>query len=333
MTDLALSLGCWDYDRCRPVLDGRVAIDGVELAPNVLYPTEIFARAFTEAPFDISELSASSYVYQTSSGDCPYVAIPVFVSRAFRHGGIYVRADSGIKEPKDLEGRAVGVPEYQMTMALWARGILADEYGVDFRKLKYRTAGTNEPGRKERLPLALPDHMDVAALPETESLNGAMLAGRLDAMISPMPPTAFTEGDPRVRRLFADPVAEERAYFRRTGLFPIMHLIGVRKTLLAERPGLGAAVHRAFVEARRLAMDELARTATASANRLHLPWLAAEWETTRALMGDDYWPYGVAENRRDLEALCRYSSAQYLSGRQLDVEELFDPETLELSGT
>ncbi len=327
-----LSLACWNYDRCEPLIDGRVAIDGVQLQPNVMYPTEIFGRAFTEASFDICELSASSYVMQVAQGQCEYAAIPVFVSRAFRHGGFYVRADAGISSPKDLEGRVIGVPEYQMTMALWARGILQDDYGVDCRTFKTRTGGTNKAGRKERLPLVLPDDMDVRPIDDAETLNDLMLAGVLDAMISPMTPQAFTDGDSRIRRLFADPAAEERAYFQRAGLFPIMHVIGIRRRLLEANPELAVDVFKAFVAARRIAMDRLEETATASANRLHLPWVTAEWEATRALMGNDYWPYGVAENVADLEALCRYSYEQHLAPRRLDVRELFVPATVDLPG-
>ncbi len=327
-----LSLACWNYDRCEPLIDGQVTIDGVQLQSNVIYPTKIFASAFTEAPFDICELSASSYVMQLSQGQCEYVAIPVFVSRAFRHSGFYVRADSGIITPKDLEGRLIGVPEYQMTMALWARGILQDDYGVDCHTFKTRTGGTNKAGRRERLPLVLPDHMDVRPIGDAENLNDLILAGALDALISPMTPQAFTEGDPRLRRLFADPAAEERAYFRRAGLFPIMHVIGIRRQLVDANPELAVDVFKAFVAARRIAMDHLEETATASANRLHLPWVAAEWEATRALMGNDYWPYGLAENVADLEALCRYSHEQHLSPRCLDARELFVPATLDLPG-
>ena len=327
-----LSLACWNYDRCEPLIDGRVAIDGVQLQPNVIYPTKIFARAFTESSFDICELSASSYVMQVAQGQCEYAAIPVFVSRAFRHGGFYVRADAGIASPKDLEGRVIGVPEYQMTMALWARGILQDDYGVDCRTFKTRTGGTNKAGRKERLPLVLPDDMDVRPIDDAETLNDLMLAGALDAMISPMTPQAFTDGDSRIRRLFADPTAEERAYFQRSGLFPIMHVIGIRRRLVDANPKLAVDVFKSFVAARRIAMDRLEETATASANRLHLPWVAAEWEATRALMGNDYWPYGVAENAADLEALCRYSYEQHLAPRPLDVGELFVPATVDLPG-
>lgn len=326
---MRLSMTCWNYDRVAALLDGRVSVPGVDLDSEIQYPTQIFARAFSEAPFDISELSASSYAMQVARGDCPYVALPVFVSRAFRHGGFYVRTDRAIATPKDLEGKLVGVPEYQMTMALWARGLLADDFGVDTDKLRYRTGGTNEPGRKERLALDLPVHMDVQPIPEHRTLNDLLVAGELDAVIAPSPPTAFSEGNPLIARLFADPKAAERDYYARTGIFPIMHLIGIRKELAAANPGLARAVFEAFEVARRLAAEELRITAEASANRVQLPWLAAEWEETRALMGDDYWSYGIAANHAALDAICRYSLAQHLAPRRLTPAQLFHPETLE----
>jgi 4,5-dihydroxyphthalate decarboxylase len=320
---------CWNYDRVAALLDGRVTIPGVKLAVEVQYPTQIFARAFTEAPYDISELSASSYVMQLAKGACPYVALPAYLSRAFRHGGIYVRTDRGIAGPKDLEGRLVGVPEYQMTMALWARGLLADEYGVDTDRLRYRTGGLNQAGRKERLTLDLPARMDVAPVAEGRTLNELLVAGELDAVIAPAPPDAFVAGDARIARLFPDVRAAERDYYARTGIFPIMHLVGLRRELAEAQPGLARAVYDALLESRRLAMAELAATATASANRIQLPWLAAEWEDTRALMGVDYWPYGVERNRAALDALCRYSVAQHLAPERLSPDRLFHPETLD----
>ena len=333
MTDRSLTLACWDYDRTRAVLDGRAGVPGWRIDATAAPPGKLFPLAVGEAPFDVTEMSLSSYLMQVDRGEGAYVAIPAFVSRAFRHGGIYVREGSGIDKPKDLEGRLVGVPEYQMTMALWARGILQDEYGVDFRTLRYRTGGTNEPGRKERLVLNLPETMDVEAVPERQCLNDLLVADALDAIISPSPPDSFAAGGQGpVRQLFADPVAEEKAYYLRTGLFPIMHVIGVRRSLVEANPGLAAGVYRAFVEARDLALVELEQTARASANRLTLPWFAAEWDTTKELMGPSPWPYGVAENLKDLETALRYSREQYLSGRERTVEELFAPETLTLAG-
>ena len=327
-----LTLACWDYDRTRALLEGRVGVAGWRIDAKAQPPEETFPRAVADAPFDVSELSLSSYLMQVSRGEGAYIAIPAFVSRAFHHGAIYVRTKRGIETPKDLEGRLVGVPEYQMTMALWVRGILGDEYGVDFRKIRYRTGGANKPGRKERLALELPEDMDVAPIPEGSTLNELLLAGELDAVIAPTPPDGFTAGDKAVRRLFADPAAEEQAYYARTGLFPIMHVIGVRRTLADEHPGLAADLFRAFVEARNLAMREHDLTARSSANRMMLPWFADQWEATKDLMGEDFWPYGVAENRAELEAVCRYSHEQNLGRKRLSVEALFAPETVELPG-
>ena len=327
-----LTLACWDYDRTRALLEGRVGVAGWRIDAKAQPPEETFPRAVADAPFDVSELSLSSYLMQVSRGEGAYIAIPAFVSRAFHHGAIYVRTKRGIETPKDLEGRLVGVPEYQMTMALWVRGILGDEYGVDFRKIRYRTGGANKPGRKERLALELPEDMDVARIPEGSTLNELLLAGELDAVIAPTPPDGFTAGDKAVRRLFADPAAEERAYYARTGLFPIMHVIGVRRTLADEHPGLAPDLFRAFVEARNLAMREHDLTARSSANRMMLPWFADQWEAAKNLMGDGFWPYGVAENRPELEAVCRYSHEQNLGRKRLSVEALFAPETVELPG-
>ncbi len=327
-----LTLACWDYDRTRALLEGRVGVAGWRIDAKAQPPEETFPRAVADAPFDVSELSLSSYLMQVSRGEGAYIAIPAFVSRAFHHGAIYVRTKRGIETPKDLEGRLVGVPEYQMTMALWVRGILGDVYGVDFRKIRYRTGGANKPGRKERLALELPEDMDVAQIPEGSTLNELLLAGELDAVIAPTPPDGFTAGDKAVRRLFTDPAAEERAYYARTGLFPIMHVIGVRRTLADEHPGLAADLFRAFVEARNLAMREHDLTARSSANRMLLPWFADQWEATKDLMGEDFWPYGVAENRAELEAICRYSHEQNLGRKRLSVEALFAPETVELPG-
>ena len=327
-----LTLACWDYDRTRALLEGRVEVAGWRIDAKAQPPEETFPRAVADAPFDVSELSLSSYLMQVSRGEGAYIAIPAFVSRAFHHGAIYVRTKRGIETPKDLEGRLVGVPEYQMTMALWVRGILGDEYGVDFRKIRYRTGGANKPGRKERLALELPEDMDVAPIPEGSTLNELLLAGELDAVIAPTPPDGFTAGDKAVRRLLTDPAAEEQAYYARTGLFPIMHVIGVRRTLADEHPGLAADLFRAFVEARNLAMREHDLTARSSANRMMLPWFADQWEATKDLMGDDFWPCGVAENRPELEAVCRYSHEQNLSRKRLSVETLFVPETVELPG-
>jgi 4,5-dihydroxyphthalate decarboxylase len=332
MTEIGLTIACWDYDRTRALLDGRVGVEGCRVIPVTLSPEDAFPRAVSRAEFDVSELSLSSYLLQLTRGDCPYVAIPVFLSRGFKHDCVYVRADAGIEDPKDLEGKLVGVPEYQMTLALWGRGLLQDEYGVDFRALRYRTGGLNTPGRKERLPLRLPDHMDVAPVGPDRCLNDMLVAGELDAIMSPGPPKAFSDGDPNVRRLIADPHAVEHAYFARTGIFPILHVAGIRRELVDQHPWLPERVYAAFAESKRIAMAEIDAIANAGANKITLPWFAAEVARTRALMGDDYWSYGVEANRAALEAVCRYSHEQYLSERPLTVADLFAETTLALVG-
>ncbi|MDA0998502.1 MAG: 4,5-dihydroxyphthalate decarboxylase [Proteobacteria bacterium] len=327
-----ITLACWDYDRARPVLDGRVPIAGWQAETTAAPPGILFPLAVGEAPYDVTELSFASYLIQMSRGESAYVAIPVYLSRAFRHGAIYVRTDAGIETAKDLEGRICGVPEYAMTLAVWVRGILADDYGVDVMNIRYRTAGLNEPGRTERLRLDLPPGLDVAALGDDKSLNQALLAGELDAIMAPAPPTAFSAGDPRVRRLIDPAGPAERDYYRRTGIFPIMHVVGVRKTLADANPGLAGAIYDAFLASRRIAMAEVAATAKASANKAMSPFYADAFEDAVELMGPDYWPYGVADNRAALSAICRYADAQRLTRRPVTPDELFHPETTGKSG-
>ena len=224
-----VTFACWDYDRVLPVLNGQVPVPGFEVAPIILKPSDLFPRTLRNQEFDISELSLSSYLYQCSQGTCEYIAIPVFTSRAFRHSCVYVRADAGINSPKDLEGREVGIPEYQMTLVVWARGMLQDEYGVDFKKVKYRTGATNYARLKERLPLKLPDDIDIKPIPSDKSTNDMLLEGKLDAIISPNTPDAFVEGNPKIKYLLDDIPAAEEAYFKKTGIFPIMHAVVIKK--------------------------------------------------------------------------------------------------------
>lgn len=329
MRPITLTLACAPYDRVRPLFDGRVRVEGVEIVPVPLASEQSFPRAVQRAEFDASELSLSSQLLQVSRGEGDYVALPVFVSRAFRHGAIYLRRDAGIAGPKDLEGRLVGIPEYQMTLGLWVRGILADEHGVDVNGIRYRTAGTNAAGRRERLPLELPAGMDVAPLGEGDTLNAALLRGALDAVFSPTPPDAFAAGDPRVVRLFPDPKAAEIAYHARTGFHPIMHVIGVRAAVLARDPGLARRLYEGFAEAKRVAVAEWDRALRASAPPAMIPWLPQAWEEARAVLGPDPWTYGVSANRAELEAVLRWSAAQHLARRRLAIEEVFAPGTLD----
>jgi 4,5-dihydroxyphthalate decarboxylase len=328
MPKLQLSLACGRYDRVQAILDGRVGIDGVELVPTPLEPEEAFHRAFRYREFDISEMSLSSHTMMTSRGQNDYVGIPAFVSRVFRQSGIYVRTDRGIATPQDLHGRRVGVPEYQITANVWIRGILKDEFGVDPARIHWRRGGIEQPGREERAPLTLPPEIDLEQIPDDRTLSGMLEDGELDAVIGARAPSCFLRGAPHVGRLFADYRAAEADYFRRTRIFPIMHLIGIRKSLVEQHPWLPVNVFKAFIEAKRLALhelDEICHLAVA------LPWMVQEYNATRALMGDDYWPYGFGENRHVLETFTHYHHQQGLSARPVEPRELFAAASLDLS--
>jgi len=325
---LKVSLATWDHDRVAALHDGRAGVPGVEIDGHILPTSKLFPLAVQEAHFDVTELSVSSYLVQVSRGTCAYTAIPAFVSRAFRHNGFFARAGSGITGPADLAGRTVGVPEYQMTAALWMRGILADEYGVDLATIRWRTGALDAGVRRERLELDLPPGMVVEPIAEGETLQQLLLAGDIDGLLAPKPPAAFLDGNPGIRRLVPDYEQVERDYHRRTGFFPIMHLIGVRKSLVAENPWLPRVLLDAFTAARDMALARLREVWLGSANRLSLPWLGVSMERTFEAMGPDYWPYGLEANRGELAAICRYSRAQYLAARDLTPEELFDPSVL-----
>jgi 4,5-dihydroxyphthalate decarboxylase len=326
---LKVSLATWDHDRVAAIHDGRAGVPGVEIDGHILPTSQLFPLAVREARFDVTELSVSSYLLQVSRGTSAYTAIPAFVSRAFRHNGFFARAGAGVESPADLAGRTVGVPEYQMTAALWMRGILADEYGVDLATIRWRTGALDQGVRRERLELDLPPGMVVEPIAEGQTLQQLLLAGDIDALLAPKPPAAFLDGNPAIRRLVPDYAEVEHDYHRRTGFFPIMHLIGVRKSLVAEHPKLPRALLDAFTAARDLALARLREVWLGSANRLSLPWLGASMERTLETMGPDYWPYGLKANRDELAAICRYSRAQHLAARDLTPEELFDPSVLD----
>jgi 4,5-dihydroxyphthalate decarboxylase len=328
MAKLRLSLGCCDYDRTRAIFDGRAPIDGCEVVATAVEPEEAFHRAFKFQEFDISELSMSSYTLQVSRGLNHYVAIPAFVSRLFRHSGIYIRTDRGIARPQDLKGKTLGLPEYQITANVWIRGILQDEHGVKPREVHWRSGGIEEPGRGERTPLALPPDIDLKPIPENKTLSGMLEAGELDGMIGARPPSCFTRGAPKVARMFPDFRTVEQDYFKRTRLFPIMHIIGIRKRLLEEHPWLAVNVMKAFLQAKALCWYELGQIGHLFNS---LPWGVAEFDATRKLMGEDYWSYGLEANRHVLETFTRYHHEQGLSPKQMEPETLFAPSACELS--
>lgn len=323
-----LTVACGDYDRVAAIKDGRVEVEGCEVVFLPMEPEEVFFRAFRYQEFDACELSFSSFMIVTSRGASPFVGIPAFVSRVFRHSGFYVRTDRGIEEPGDLRGKTVGVPEYQMTAPVWMRGILEDEYGVKPIDIHWRSGGQEEPGRDERTPLTLTNGVDLQPIPEDRTLVEMFEAGELDALMTARAPSSFIRGAPGVARLFPDYRRVERAYYEKTRMFPIMHLMGVRKELAERYPWLPGSLYKALLEAKNLALDAVREIA---ALNVTLPWVEAEALETRALMGADYWRYGVAECAHEIEALARYSYDQGLSERRLTAEDLFAPSTFEIS--
>lgn len=323
MHELDLTIASEAYDRIAALASGQVPVDGCRVTYLRLHAEELFHRAFGNAEFDVCELSFSSYLLASSRGSCPYLAVPVFLSRVFRHSAVYVRSDRGIRTPADLRGRAVGVPEYQMTAAVWVRGMLSDRYGVGAHEVRWSTGGLVQPGRTEKLALHLPPHFHVQPIGADRTLDGMLAGGELDAVVSARPPPSFGR-DPAVVRLFPDYRRAEEEYFRDTGIFPIMHVVGIRRDRLERHPWLAYSVLKAFGEAKAAGL-RLLRDVGALA--VTLPWAVAEYDRTVALMGEDYWPYGIEPNRVALEAILRYLHEQGLTERRLGVEEVFAPGT------
>jgi 4,5-dihydroxyphthalate decarboxylase len=324
---LALTLSCWDYDRTRALRDGRVSIDGVDLTYLALPIEETFFRMLRYQDFDVSEMSLSSYTLSLFQDNPPFIAIPVFPSRYFRHSCIFVNANSGIRQPRDLAGKRIGNPEYQMTAPVWIRGILSDEYGVSVTSPTYWSGGEEEPGRSEKIELSLPTQFRVQSIPETKTLSQMIETGEIDALYTARAPSTFmsnTSG--KVRQLFPDYSSVERAYYQKTKIFPIMHTIVIRRELYERHRWIAQSLYKAFVLSQRAAYEDLHETA---ALKTMLPFLLQHVEETEKLFGKDFWPYGLDANLNTLNTFLRYSYEQGLSKRQLTPRELFAPESLE----
>lgn len=328
MGRLRLTLACGGYDRTRALEDGSIRPDGIELTYLRLTPEETFFRMMRHREFEVAELSLSSYVLSMASDPPPFVALPIYTSRMFRHGAVYIRTGAGIDAPSDLAGRVIGTPEYQLTACVWARGILADYHGVPVESVTYRTGGQEQPGRVEKAGVDVPRRIQIAPIPGDRMLSDMLVQGEIDAICSPRVPGPFIAGDPRVRRLFPDVEAAEAAYFAATGLFPIMHVVVVRRDVYEAYPWVAQSLTKAFTEAKDEAMRLLYDT---SALRVMLPWAITQLEAARALLGPDFWSYGLSGNEDTLSTFLRYHHEQGLSKRMLAPKELFAPESLESS--
>lgn len=325
MANLTLSIAMGDYDRTRPIHDGRVKIDGVTPVTQLLSPEEMFFRAFRHEAFDVSELSFSSYCVKLAHGTSPYVAVPVFLSRAFRHSAIYIRTDKGIETPQDLKGRRIGIAEWQLTANVWARGILED-YGVAPSDIRWVRGGMHTPRRPEKIPVDLPGGVEVIPAPEDATLDGLLRAGEIDGFMGPRSLSCFDEGHPHVGRLFADGIKAASDHYHRTKVFPIMHVLGLRKSLAEDHPWLPGALLKAFAQAK--SMAELALSDT-SATKVTMPFVEDTLSQARQLIGPDIWTYGVPGNEHVLDTFLDMHHRQNLSKRRLSVDELFHPATYE----
>jgi 4,5-dihydroxyphthalate decarboxylase len=302
-----------------------VQIDGVDPVYMLLNPEEMFFRSMRSKDFDITELSFSSYLVKHSRGECPYIAVPVFLSRAFRHTSIYVRKDR-IKRPEDLRGRRVGLPEYQLTANVWARAILEDDHGVKPSEIIWVRGGIDTPGRPEKIKLQLPADVRIESAPEGTTISELLDRGDIDGFIGPRPPSRHVLKNPQIGWLFDDPTAVAKDYYRRTGVFPIMHVAAIRKELAERHPWLPGAVLKAFTQSKAAALELLGDT---SATKVTLPFVEEQLKGAREAMGDDFWSYGVGPARRTLESFVRHHHSQGLSPRRVPVEELFHPSTYE----
>jgi len=319
MSRLPITIATWDYDRVRALTDGRVQVEGCDVNYITMPVEECFERAYFHGEFEVAEIGFSPFLIALSRGPTPYVALPVFLSRTFRHSAVYIRSDRGIAGPADLRGKRIGVPEYQMSAVMWFRGFLQDEFNIAAKDINWVQAGLENPGRRDKFPLNLPEGFPLTSRNDA-SLSALLADGELDGVMSARRPSCFVNGHPKVRRLFPDYRTAERDYYRRTGIFPIMHALGIRRDVYDNNKWLAASLFKAFLKAKRIADADLAET---TALKIGLPWITAEYEATTEVMGPDFWSYGVEANRKTLATMARYSYEQGLAVRLLDVDEMF----------
>jgi 4,5-dihydroxyphthalate decarboxylase len=325
MSKLRLTFACWNYDRTRALAEGSVRAEGIDLVYLAQPVEETFFRMLRYREFDCAEMSLSSYVASLGGEDPAFIAIPAFPSRFFRHSCIFVSARSGIARPEELKGKRVGVPEYQMTAPVWIRGILSDDYGVRVTDVEHFSGGEEEPGRDEKIRLSLPREIRLRPIGPGQTLSRMLAEGELDALFTARAPSTFYRQPDKVRRLFADYVQMEKEYYRRTKIFPIMHTVVLRRELYEANPWIAQSLYKACVEAKARAYELYAQTAAMPAM---LPWSVAAVEEARREMGEDWWPYGLEQNRHVLDTFLRYHHEQGLSKRRFAPEELFARETL-----
>jgi 4,5-dihydroxyphthalate decarboxylase len=314
MSDLILSAAFGNYDRIAPLHTGAVRANGIDLRIQTLSPTEIFRRMCSDREFDVSEMSMGAHAYLIGTGESPFVGMPAFPSRAFRHGMVYANVDAGIEGPGDLNGKRIAIYEWGMTALVWIVGILAEEHGFDLRSVEWVAE------REPRVPIEMPEGARVRYMTPGENLSALVDSGAVDAALSHKLPACFAGASPRVRRVFPDYAGVEREYHSRTGIHPVMHCVVVARDIHEKHPQVLASIYEALCEARRETLASLRDTGAYSAM---IPFLPAVMDDTVEHFGEDYWPYGVERNRTDLEQFALYAHQQGLTPRVLATEELF----------
>ena len=327
MPTITLDLGCGDYDIVRPLKDGRVRAEGMEINfITINRPPEVHWRMGVHSEFDAAEMSFGSFVAGMARGDFPFVGIPAFVYRKFRHSCAYVNVAAGINRPEDLKGKRVGVPEWQMTATVWLRGFIQDDFAVRPRDLHWLTGGLESSERKEKVSLTLPPEIKIENISAGKNLSDMLVAGEVDALLTAQVPAPYVKRAPQVKRLFANPRQAETEHFRRTGIFPIMHVMVIREEFYRRHPWVAQSLYKALLESKNHCIEAIYRN---DAIHSALPWTGQHADEIRELMGKDFWPYGVEANRHALETFLRYSAEQGLTANKLTVEELFSKETQE----
>lgn len=322
MSRIRLTCACWDYDRTRPLMDRRIRPEGIDLDIKVLRPGQSFQRMLDHKEFHVCEMSLASYTILKSRGDCPIVAIPVALSKIFRHSCIYVHTSAGITKAEDLRGKRVGTSQYSATGIVFMRGMLLHDYGVAAEDMHWFIGGLNKAGEKQRLAVNLPLKIKHEFLSAGQTLERMFQSGELEVLLSNQIPSLFLKRSPLIVRLFPNYRVVEQEYYRRTGIFPIMHIVVLRDDVYRDYPWAAASLYKAFCEARDLAVEGLYDS---DALRLSLPFLLDHVEESWRVFGKDFWPYGLEANRPTWEAMCQYLYEQGLAPRLITADEMFAP--------
>lgn len=323
MGNLSLTMACGPYDRFEALCNGVVRPEGIDLTYLAIQsPPEIFVRMLKNASFDISEMSASMYLTLKAQGNFPFIALPIFPSRMFRHGFVFVNTRSGIKAPRDLEGKRIGVQEYRQTAGIWLRGIFQSEYGVSFESVKWFEGGVNT-SRPPDPATDLRPHKEIRieSIRESKTLSDMLAVGELDAFLGARKPNSFGVS-PHVARLFPNYREVEREFYKKTAIFPIMHTLVIKESLYREKPWVAESIYKACEEAKSWCLKQMQFS---GAMRYTLPWLFADIDEMAELFGKDPWPYGIEPNRRTLETLVQYLVSQHFLTKPVRLEEMFAP--------